>query len=303
MGARLGPRVWAVTLGLVAAAAVGVSAVLATGAPLLFVATGVGAVALLAYASWWSGGGYEAETMDARPIEPTDPPEYRNALLRVCERADRPVPRLVRVEMDVPGVMVGYDDGSPVIAVDAGLLSVVGPGGLEALFAHELGHLGGDLHADAVRRYLPQVIGFSAVWVVLLAGRGPVIASVGTVGYVVLAALSHPAAFLARGALSLGTEPLALAASRYANRREELNVDRYAADLVSPAAITEALFRIAAVATGDNDEDVTGPVPWEDDRTLAFSLFATHPSIERRAAALGVEVPDWARRSRPSQSE
>jgi len=40
-------------------------------------------------------------------------------------------------------------------------------------------------------------------------------------------------------------------------------------------------------------------VPWTADRSLRFAAFATHPSVESRASALGCAVPTWARPYRP----
>jgi Zn-dependent protease with chaperone function len=195
--------------------------------------------------------------------------------------------------------MIGYEAGRPVLAVDPLLPRVLGPAGLEAVFAHELGHLGTDLHTDALRQYVPQVLGFGAFWLVALAGRGPAVATAGSVGFGVLSLTDRPLARRLRYALGLGVEPLALAVSRHTNRLEELRADEFAAGVVSPTTLAEALYRVAAVATGDNLEDVAGPVPWEADRGPLFRLFATHPSIEHRVTRLGCELPDWVRPYQP----
>jgi Zn-dependent protease with chaperone function len=291
--------VWAVTLGLVVAAAVAVATLVRTGAPPAFVGTGVVALASLALQSWRSGGRFEAEERDGRPLSGRDPPEIGRALLEICEATGRPLPAVVVVRMDVPGVMVGYSRGRSVIAVDPLLLAVVGPEGLRAMFAHELGHLGTDIHTDALREFLPRTLGFSAFWLAALAGRGPVVATAGSALYLALATRPDGYALAVRSVMSVGVEPLALAVSRYANRQEEYLADAYAAAFVSPELLTDALYHVAAVATGDNDEDVAGPVPWEADRSPLFSLFATHPSIERRAEALGCDLPEWVRPDRP----
>jgi Zn-dependent protease with chaperone function len=292
-------RVWAVTLGLVAAGLAALGVVLATGAPPAGVAAGLVAVAAVSLAAYRSGGRFEFDARGGRPYAPGDPPVLRRALLEACERAGREPPALVVAELDVPGMMVGYDDGRPVVAVDPLLPRVVGPEGLRALYAHELGHLRVDLHTDALREPVPRLLGFAAFWTVLLAGRGPTVASVGTAAFLALATVSDRRVAYVRYALGFGAEPLALVLARYANRLEEFRADAYAATLVPPASVTEALYRLAAVATGENDEDVAGPVPWTADRSLRFAAFATHPSVEARAAALGCVVPAWARPYRP----
>lgn len=297
---RLG-RAWGVTAGLVVAVALGLWAVVRSGAPASLVGAGVFGLVVLAVASWRSGARFEAAAHRGRPLSGRDPPAIRHALLGACEATGARPPAVVVAVLDAPGVQVGYDRGRAIVVVDPLLPSIVGPAGLRALFVHELRHLDTDIHTDAVREYLPQVLGFVACWLVVLAGRGPAIAAAGSALYLGLAPVDHRAARAVRWPLGLGVEPLALAASRYANRQEEYVADARAAESVSPALLTEALYRVAAIATGDNDEDVAGPVPWEDDRTISYALFATHPSIEARAAALGCSIPDWVRPHRPGR--
>jgi Zn-dependent protease with chaperone function len=299
----LAARIWAVTLGLVAAALLAVAAVVHTGGPLPVAGVGLVALGGLAVASYRSGGRFEFDSADARPLEPGELPTVRRALLSACDAAGRPPPRLVAMEMDVPGAMVGYESGRPVVAVDPLLPRVLGPAGLEAVFAHELGHLGTDLHTDALRQYAPQVLGFGAFWLVALAGRGPAVATLGSVAFGALSLSRRGWPVRLRYALGLGVEPLALAVSRYSNRLEELRADEFAAGVVAPSALGDALYRVAAVATGDNLEDVAGPVPWEADRSLLFRLFATHPSVEHRVTRLGCELPDWVRPYQPHREE
>jgi heat shock protein HtpX len=295
-------RMWAVTLGLLATATVAVRALVATGAPPGFVGGGVVFLAVLGVQSWRSGGRFVAQDQGGRPLSGRDPPVIRRALLEACQTAGEPVPAVSVVRMDVPGMTAGYSDGEAMVAVDPRLHLVVGPDGLRALFAHELGHFGTDIYTDAIREYLPQTVGFAAFWLVALAGRGPAIATAGSTLYVALSPIRTRHALGVRALLSLGVEPLALAASRYANRQEEYLADAHAADVVSPALITDALYHIAAIATGDNDEDVLGPVPWEADRGHLFALFATHPSIENRAAALDCDLPEWVRPYQPHRT-
>ncbi len=298
-------RVWAVTLALVVAAGASVVQLVRTGAPRVYVVAGTLFLGYVSLQAWRSGGRFEIEEDLRASGHPRlgDAPEIQRALLSVCERAGRPVPKVALVRMDAPGAKVGYDDGDPLLAVDPRLPTVVGPAGLAAVFAHELGHLGRDLSTDAIRLYLPQVVGFGTFWTIGLTGRGPTVATLGSALFLASAYSSDRRAAAVRYALGLGAEPLALAASRYANRLEEHRADAYAADLVSPSDLTEALYRIAAVATGDNDEDVTGPVPWAADRSRWFAAFATHPSIERRAEMLECELPAWVRPYRPHLAE
>ncbi|MFH5801194.1 M48 family metallopeptidase [Haladaptatus sp. CMAA 1911] len=292
-------RAWGITLGLLVATLLAVTAVIRTGAPLPVVGLGLFVFGIIAYLSYRSGGRYEFEHEHARPFDSTESPVIQRAVLEVCERAERPLPRIVLMEMDATSAVVGYDDGKPVVAFDPLLPRVVGQAGVAALFAHELGHLGTDIHTDAIRAYIPQILGFSAFWLVFLAERGPFVAAIGSLLFSALAFIEERPIRIVRYALGLGVEPLALSLSRYANRMEEYRADAYAAHVVDPETLAEALYRVAAIATGDNIEDVAGPIPWNTDRSVLFSLFATHPSIENRVARLGCDIPVWASPYRP----
>lgn len=292
-------RTWALTLGVVSLAALSVAAVVTTGGSALAAAVAVPAVAALVFETYRFGGRFTFEAGRARPLDDGEFPEVGRALSDLCERTGRPVPRLLVMEMDAPGAVVGYDDGRPVVAFDPLLPRIVGIEGIGALFAHELGHLGTDLHTDALRAHAPPIVGFGAFWLAFLAGRGPVVATAGTLGFAALALAGDRRLNRLRYALGLGAEPFVLAVSRHANRLEEYAADAYAADVVGAATLAEALSRAAAVAAGENDEDVAGPVPWTDDRSLRFALFATHPSVENRVARLGCELPTRVRPPRP----
>ncbi|ELZ31585.1 peptidase M48 Ste24p [Halogeometricum pallidum JCM 14848] len=292
-------RTWALTLGVLSLAVLSVVAVVGSGGSPLVAAVAVPAVAVLVFETYRSGGRFTFEAGRARPLDSGEFPEVERALSGLCERTGRPVPRLLVMEMDAPGAVVGYDDGRPVVAFDPLLPRVVGVEGVSALFAHELGHLGTDLHTDALRAHAPPVVGFGVFWLAFLAGRGPVVATVGTLGFAALALTGDPRLNGPRYALGLGAEPLVLAVSRYANRLEEYAADAYAADVVGAATLAEALYHAAVVAAGENDEDVAGPVPWTADRSLRFALFATHPPVEDRVTRLGRELPGTDRSRRP----
>jgi heat shock protein HtpX len=294
-------RAWGITLGLLVTTLLAVAAVVRTGAPLPVVGLGLVVFGVIAFLSYRSGGRYEFEYEHARPFNSNESPVIQRAVLEVCEHADRPLPRIVLMEMDAPGAVVGYDDGNPVVAFDPLLPRIVGQAGVNALFAHELGHLGTDIHTDSIRAYTPQILGFSAFWLVFLAGRGPLMAAIGSLLFSAIAFIEEKPIRRVRYVLGLGVEPLALALSRYANRMEEYRADAYAASVVDPETLADALYRVAAIATGENIEDVAGPIPWNTDRSLLFSLFATHPSIETRVARLGCDIPAWVSPYRPRQ--
>jgi hypothetical protein len=109
-------RAWGITLGLLVTTLLVVAAVVRTGAPLPVVGLGLVVFGVIAFLSYRSGGRYEFEYEHARPFDSNESPVIQRAVLEVCEHTDRPLPRIVLMEMDAPGADVGYDDGNPVVA-------------------------------------------------------------------------------------------------------------------------------------------------------------------------------------------
>lgn len=295
-------RIWGSTIGLVLLAMIGIYTVYLTGVSRWLVGAGVGYLVSLSSLSLWTGGRFEGTEVGSRELSPMDRPKIRREILAVCERTGRPVPGIRLATMDVPGAMVGYLGRKRMLIVDPRLLDVVGPDGFRAIVAHEFGHMGWDIPTDAIRMFLPQTVGFAVFWSVVLAGQPPVLATPASIGYLALAPTTDRRAQAVRFVCSLGVEPGLLAVNRYANRLEEYRADAYAATVVSADLLADALYRLAAIATGENDEDVVGPIPWTADRSILFSIFATHPSIEARVRRLGCELPEWVRPYQPHET-
>jgi Zn-dependent protease with chaperone function len=272
-----------------------------TGIPFTGVILAATGWSLITYNGWRSG----ADVFLHRSVPASEgrcPPAIRDAVFTVCEQAGCPVPRLVMVKMDTPGAAAGFVDGDPVIAVDPLLQSILTPEEFRAIFAHEIGHLERNIHTDAIRALLPQGVGFGVFWTVALAGQSPTVALGGSLCFVLLALSTDWRLDFLRYALGLGAEPLALAVSRYANRQEEFDADRFATEIVPARSLATALYTIAAIATGVNHEDIAGPVPWKVNRSLRFCLFATHPPIETRVRRLECNIPEWAKSYHPNCS-
>ena len=272
--------------------------------------TGVPSIGLILVVVGWSAITYDGWRSGANVFVERSVPAsekqcssvVRHALFSVCEQAGHPVPRLVMVKMDTPGAAAGFVDEKPVIAVDPLLRSLLGPEELKAIFAHEIGHLGRNIHTDAIRALLPQGVGFGVFWTVALVGQSPPVAIGGSLLFFLMSLSTDRRLVRLRYVLGLGAEPLALSVSRYANRQEEFDADMYATTIVSAHSLATALYTIAATATGENHEDIAGPVPWKANRSLRFSLFATHPSVEARVQRLDCRIPEWAQAYRPHRS-
>ena len=209
------------------------------------------------------------EAADAAVLGPGEEPALRAVVERLCLVADLPAPEIAVEASGSPNSWIVDLPGRPArLHVTRGLLDLLEPAELEAVVAHELSHVA---HRDAT------VMTVVALPASLLRGGGA-------------AWCWGPLAFGRVAALVIGSigEVGSAALSRY----RELTADAGAAALTGhPAALASALMKVSGALAA---------VPTEDLRLVAgceaLHLVAgeeegrgyarTHPSVERRVAAL-----------------
>lgn len=202
-------------------------------------------------------------------------PELHAILDRLCVQADLPGPRVLRSSSGVPNALaVGGLGGRASICVDRKLIALLEPAELEGVVAHELAHVA---HRDVVVMTLAGFFSLVAALLTKLAIHG---------GHTVVrgpAALAAPVAWLLSALLI-----------RALSRYRELAADQTAAALTGrPSALASALMKTDAAIAGLPKEDLRkvstsaalafAPLP----RRRLAAVWATHPSTERRVAALG----------------
>lgn len=219
----------------------------------------------------------------AHVLTVAEAPELHAVVERLCVRADLPKPEIVvDAERQPNSWILDLPGRPPRLHLTQGLLDVLDPGELEAVIAHELCHVA---HGDAT---VMTVVGLPGA--ALKDGAARITYWPLTLGALVAYALGTTA--------SLGTNALA--------RSRELAADAGAAALTGrPSALASALMklsgsvprvpqedlRIAAARNAFNllpvhDRDEAG---WRRDLRglpVVRGLTATHPSVERRIAAL-----------------
>jgi heat shock protein HtpX len=219
----------------------------------------------------------------ARVLGPHEAPELHGIVERLCVAADLPKPELVLDAERQPNSWVIDAPGrAPRLHVTQGLLDVLEPAELEAVVAHELGHVA---NRDAT---VMTVVGLPGT---VLREGGAV-----NLGF-------WPLQVGALIASLLGA--LAAAGTNVLSRHRELTADAAAARMTGrPAALASALRKLsdelAAIPSADlrvvagRDAFHLLPAGTTDDgwrARLAHGpvlrhLSATHPSVERRIAAL-----------------
>jgi heat shock protein HtpX len=214
----------------------------------------------------------------ARVVSQGEAPELHAIVANLAQRAGLPMPRIAIIPDETPNAFAtGRNPDHAVVAVTEGILRVLNRAELEGVIAHELGHVKHrDILIGSLASVMAQAILFishMALWIMPRdeEGRSNPIAGI------LIYFLGPIAAMLLQMAIS---------------RSREYMADEYSAHLTGrPDMLASALQRLA----GYNAE-----VPMRDAQPATahmmivnplrgggiFSLFSTHPSMEKRIARL-----------------
>ncbi len=223
-------------------------------------------------------------SMRAHEVTPEQEPRLHEIVDRLCLLADMKKPRVGVAEIDVPNAFAtGRSPSHAVICATRGLMNRLSDEELEAVLAHELSHVA---HRDVAVMtiasgvgMLAGLVGRMAMWGAMFSGGDRSQSGENT-------ALLEMATWLISMVIYVIAYLLTMALSRY----RELSADRSGAILIGkPSVLASALVHI----TGD-----MGKIPRTDLRHAeamnnfffvpalsggsAATLFATHPSLEKR---------------------
>jgi heat shock protein HtpX len=269
-------------LGLVYAVLVGVLFAAGAGAVTIAVIAG-----LLFVVQYVSSDKIALASMGARVVSPQDGPQAQmliGTVQRLCIQADLPMLRVAIADTPMPNAFaVGRSPKSATVCVTSGLLSLLSQGELEAVLGHELTHVANrDVMVMTLASFFASIASFIVqlgFWFGGMFGddedNGP-----SAIVVILVSAVVYAVSWLLLQALS---------------RYREFAADRGSALLTGrPSALISALMRI---------EGTMGQIPQRDLRAAsgemaAFyivppgvkrsvsTLFATHPPLEQRIAAL-----------------
>jgi len=242
--------------------------------------------------------------MRGHEVTPQQAPELHEMIDRLCALADMPKPRVAVAESDIPNAFAtGRNPRAAVVCVTTGIMRKLSKPELEAVLAHELSHVA---HRDVAVMTIASSLGLLAGLVVRMAIYGGMYGGGFGMGQrdddddsntgavillVVLAsAVVYGVSFLLTRALS---------------RYRELSADRAGAILIGrPSLLASALTKV----TGDMARIPTRDLRAAEPLNAFFfapalapgfsfsSLFATHPSLERRLEQLSRIEAELGRR-------
>jgi heat shock protein HtpX len=218
----------------------------------------------------------------AKVVTPEQAPELHAMIERLCAMADLPKPKVAVMDTDVPNAFAtGRNPKNSVVAVTTGLWNRLEPKEVEGVLAHELAHIANrDVLIMTLAGFFAMLAGLLTRWAFLFGGgdrdRG------------------GPPVWLVVFLVSILTYFISYVLIRTISRYREYAADRGAALVTgAPENLMSALQKIASGIASIPQRDLREvqsmnaffiiPTNW---RSSFGELFATHPPMEKRLAAL-----------------
>jgi len=225
--------------------------------------------------AYWNADRIVLSMHHAREVDARTAPEFHGLVARLAQRAGLPMPKVYLVESPNPNAFAtGRNPENAAVAATTGLLSMLSREEMEAVMAHELGH---------VRNRDTLIM----TMVATIAGAISMLANFGMFFGHGNDERPNPVAAI----LAVFMAPFAAMIVQMAiSRTREYGADRAGAEICgNPAALASALARIAEPAQripslASQGNPAAAPlyiVP-----TSVSELFSTHPATEKRIAAL-----------------
>jgi heat shock protein HtpX len=222
------------------------------------------------------------KAMGAREVSVAEAPDLHSIIERLCVQADLPKPRVAIIDAQMPNACaLGRSQKTATVCATTGLLALLSPAELESVLAHELTHV---INRDVI---VMTIASFFASIAAILVRFGFFFGGFGR-------SRNTQGAFAAVLVVSVAVYAISFMLLRALSRYREYAADRGAAVITGrPSVLSSALLKISGTM---------GRIPARDLRSAtsmnAFfivparpkgsirNLFATHPPIEKRIAAL-----------------
>jgi heat shock protein HtpX len=222
--------------------------------------------------------------MGARTVTPQEAPELHAMIERLCVQADLPKPKIAIANTRMPNAFaLGRSPKNATVCATTGIMEMLTPAELEGVMAHELTHIANrDVMVMTLASFFATIAAYIVQFGFYFGG--------GMGGGDDEDGMSFIAVFLVSLAVYAVSFMLMQALSRY----REFAADRGSAIITGrPSALASALMKISSGMHQIPQKDLRAT-----SQLAAFyifppgvgkglgSLFATHPSMEKRIAAL-----------------
>ncbi len=219
-------------------------------------------------------------SMGAKIVSESEEPKLHEMVTRLCAMADLPKPKVALVNSPVPNAFAtGRNPKKAVVAVTTGIMKTLKPAELEAVLAHELSHVKNrDVMVMTIASFLSTVAFFLVRYLLYFGGGRN----------------RQGGGIMAVWLASIVVWVISLMLIRTLSRYREFSADRGAALITgAPSHLASALMKISGVMPRIPTDDlrkVEGMNAFFIIPALSGSsvmrLFSTHPSVEKRIAAL-----------------
>jgi len=220
-------------------------------------------------------------SMGAKIVSESEQPKLHETITKLCMIADLPKPKVAVVDSPMPNAFAtGRSPKKSVVAVTTGIMKTLNQGELEAVLAHELSHVKNrDVMVMTIAGFLSTVAFFLVRYLLFFGGGQRSRES----GGIMVAWL-----------VSILVWVISLILIRTLSRYREFAADRGAALITgAPSNLASALMKISGIMPRIPKDDlrkVEGMNAFFIIPALSGSsvmqLFSTHPSVEKRIAAL-----------------
>jgi len=221
--------------------------------------------------------------MGAREVSPQEAPELHAMIERLCVQADLPKPKVAVADTAMPNAFaLGRSQKSATVCATTGIMDLLSPAELEGVMAHELTHVQNrDVMVMTIASFFATIAAYIMQFGFFFGGggMGDDDDSPGIMGLILISFLVYAISFLLLQALS---------------RYREYSADRGAAIITGrPSALASALLKISGTMQRIPQQDLRTAetmnaffiFPAGTGKSIA-ALFATHPPLEKRIAAL-----------------
>jgi heat shock protein HtpX len=239
----------------------------------------VGALALIQY---YGSAKLALAASGAKVVEREQAPELHDMVERLAAMADLPKPKVAIINSDVPNAFAtGRSPKHSAVAVTSGLWNRLDRHEIEGVLAHELSHIGNrDVLIMTLASFFALLAGILTRYAIFFGGGGR--------------DRNGPPVWLIVFLVSILTYVISYVLIRTLSRYREYAADRGAALITgAPENLMSALQKIASGIASIPQRDLREvqsmnaffivPTNW---RSSFGELFATHPPLEKRLAAL-----------------
>ena len=223
--------------------------------------------------------------MGAREVSPQDAPELHAMIERLCVQADLPKPKIAIAETRMPNAFaLGRSPKSATICATTGIMELLSPAELEGVMAHELTHVANrDVMVMTLAGFFATIAAYIVQFGFFFGGGG---SSYGDDD-------DNPS-FLVLFVVSLVVYIISFFLMQALSRYREFAADRGAALVTGrPSALASALMRISSGMERIPQQDLRASKELSafyffppGAKSAIGGLFATHPTMEKRIAAL-----------------